>query len=177
MPTYVLGISAYYHDSAAALLVDGWIRAAAQEERFTRKKHDSGFPSHAINYCLSEAGISASQLDYAGFYDKPGAKFDRLITTLGEFAPASLGVYLRSVPMWLRTKLHLKREIERSLGNGYRGKTLFADHHESHAASAFFPSPFKDAAILTIDGAGEWSTTTLGHGKGNQLQLLREIRF
>src|SRR6185437_7095087 len=176
MPTYVLGISAFYHDSASALLVDGQIVAAAQEERFTRKKHDSEFPLNAVNYCLQEAGIRASQLDYVGFYDKPGAKFDRLITTLSAHAPHSLAVYLRSVPQWLRRKLHLPREIRRAL-DGYQGPTLFSDHHESHAASAFFPSPFEEAAILTIDGAGEWSTTTLGHGRGNTIELKREIRF
>lgn len=177
MPTRILGISAFYHDSAAAILVDGQIVAAAQEERFTRKKHDSGFPVNAAKYCLEEAGIAAADLDYVGFYDKPIAKFDRLVTTLSTFAPSSLGVYLRSVPMWLRSKLHLPREIKRALGGGYAGPTLFADHHESHAASAFFPSPFEEAAILTIDGAGEWSTTTLGQGQGNHIKLLREIRF
>jgi carbamoyltransferase len=177
MPIYVLGISAFYHDSAAALLVDGRIAAAAQEERFTRKKHDSRFPHHAVKYCLESAGITPAQLDYVGFYDKPGAKFDRLITTLSAYAPKSLGVYLKSVPMWMESKLHLPNEMNNALGGTYRGKFLFADHHESHAASAFFPSPFEDAAILTIDGAGEWSTTTLGHGKGNSLEILREIRF
>jgi carbamoyltransferase len=176
MPTYVLGISAFYHDSAAALLADGKIIAAAQEERFTRQKHDSEFPQHAAKYCLLEAGITASQLDYVGFYDKPGAKFDRLITTVAAQAPHSLAVYLRSVPMWLRRKLHVPREIRRFL-EGYKGPVLFSDHHESHAASAFFPSPFEEAAILTIDGAGEWSTTTLGHGKGSRIELLSEIRF
>ncbi len=177
MPTRILGISAFYHDSAAALLVDGQIIAAAQEERFSRKKHDHRFPINAVKYCLQEAGLTAAQLDYVGFYDKPLAKFDRLVHTLSAYAPSSFGSYLQSIPLWLRSKLHLPREIDRALNGEYHGSYLFADHHESHAASAFFPSPFEDAAILTLDGVGEWSTTTVGHGKGNTVQLLREIRF
>ncbi|MGD0390642.1 MAG: carbamoyltransferase [Tepidisphaeraceae bacterium] len=177
MSTRILGISAFYHDSAAALLVDGEIVAAAQEERFTRKKHDHRFPVNAVKYCLEQANLTPVQLDYVGFYDKPRPKFDRLVTTLLAFAPASFQSYVTAVPQWLRSKLHLQAEISRALDGQYRGPYLFADHHESHAASAFFPSPFEEAAILTMDGVGEWATTTLGHGKGNTLHLLREIRF
>lgn len=172
-----LGISALYHDSAAALLIDGKIVAAAQEERFTRRKHDHRFPANAIAYCLSEAGISAAGLDYVGFYDKPLAKFDRLTETLVSFAPSSFRSYLTVMPSWMFSKLHLARGMDRVLGAEYRGRYVFADHHESHAASAFFPSPFEEAAILTLDGVGEWSTTTLGHGRGNRIRLTHEIRF
>ena len=175
--THILGISAFYHDSAAALIVDGKIVAAAQEERFTRKKHDHHFPENAIRFCLEEAGIAAVDLDYVGFYDKPLAKFDRLVETAIAFAPASFGTWIKSVPMWLRSKLHLQREMDRAFGGKYRGRYVFADHHESHAASAFFPSPFDEAAILTLDGVGEWSTTTMGVGRGNRITLTHEIRF
>src|SRR5437762_2263405 len=175
--TCILGISAFYHDSAAALLADGKIVAAAQEERFTRKKYDHRFPINAVNYCLTEAGITLADLDYVGFYDKPLAKFDRLIETYTAFAPQSLRSWLKSVPLWLKSKLHLQREMDRAFHGEYRGRYVFADHHESHAASAFFPSPFGEAAILTLDGAGEWSTTTLGHGQGNRLRITHEIRF
>ena len=175
--TKILGISAFYHDSAAALVVDGRIVAAAQEERFTRRKHDHHFPSNAIAYCLREAGITPVDLDYVGFYDKPLVKFDRLIETYAAFAPASFKSYLKALPLWLKSKLHLQREMDRALGGEYRGRFVFADHHESHAASAFFPSPFEEAAILTLDGVGEWSTTTMGWGRGNRLKLTHEIRF
>jgi carbamoyltransferase len=175
--TRILGISALYHDSAAALLVDGKIVAAAQEERFTRKKYDHHFPINAIEYCLSEAGIRPIELDYIGFYDKPLAKFDRLVETYIAFAPQSFRSWMKSLPTWLKSKLHLQREMDRAFRNEYRGRYIFADHHESHAASAFFPSPFEEAAILTLDGVGEWSTTTLGYGRGNHLRLTHEIRF
>jgi carbamoyltransferase len=175
--TRILGISAFYHDSAAALVIDGEVAAAAQEERFTRVKHDHRFPSHAVEYCLAEGGISASDLDYVGFYDKPLAKFDRLIETYVAFAPYAFRSWITALPLWLRSKLHLQREMDRALRNQYRGRYVFADHHESHAASAFFPSPFDEAAILTLDGVGEWSTTTLGFGRGKHLQLTHEIRF
>src|SRR5260221_8048471 len=175
--TRILGVSAFYHDSAAALLVDGKILAAAQEERFTRKKHDHHFPSHAIASCLREGGVSPVDLEYVAFYDKPRAKFDRLIETYAAFAPASFSSYLRALPLWLRSKLHLQREMERALGGEYRGRFAFADHHESHAASAFFPSPFEEAAILTLDGVGEWATAATGVGRGADLQLLRELRW
>jgi carbamoyltransferase len=177
LPTHILGISAFYHDSAAALLVDGQVVAAAQEERFSRKKHDHRFPFNAVEYCLSEAGIAPADLDYVGFYDKPLAKFDRLIETYGAFAPAGLGSFLAALPLWLKSKLHLPREMSRALNYQYNGRFVFADHHESHAASAFFPSPFEEAAILTLDGVGEWSTTTMGYGRGNRIRLTHEIRF
>jgi carbamoyltransferase len=175
--TRILGISALYHDSAAALVVDGRIVAAAQEERFTRVKHDHRFPVNATEYCLRESGISPADLDYVGFYDKPLAKFDRLIETYVAFAPQSLRSWMTALPLWTKSKLHLQREMDRALRNEYRGRYVFADHHESHAASAFFPSPFEEAAILTLDGVGEWSTTTLGWGRGNGLQVTHEIRF
>ena len=175
--TCILGISAFYHDSAAALLADGKIVAAAQEERFTRKKYDHHFPINAVNYCLTEAGITLADLDYVGFYDRPLAKFDRLIETYVAFAPHSFQSWMKSVPLWLKSKLHLQIEMDRAFRGEYRGRYVFADHHESHAASAFFPSPFEEAAILTLDGAGEWSTTTLGQGRSNRLRITNEIRF
>jgi carbamoyltransferase len=177
MPTYILGISAYFHDSAAALLRDGQIVAAAQEERFTRKKHDPGFPRQAIQYCLAEAGITLADVEYAAFYEKPQAKFERLLETHAAFAPRSCRAFLEAMPGWLRGKLHLPDEIRRELGPQFRGMLLFTRHHESHAASAFFPSPFSEAAILTLDGVGEWATATLGHGRGNKVTLTHELRF
>ena len=175
--TRILGLSAFYHDSAAVLLQDGEIVAAAQEERFSRKKHDHRFPVNAVQYCLDEAGIRPSDLDFVGFYDKPRAKFDRLIQTYASHAPGGFRSYLKALPLWLKSKLHLPAEIDKALGHEYRGRYVFADHHESHAASAFFPSPFEEAAIMTLDGVGEWSTTTLGHGRGNRVRLTHEIRF
>ncbi|MFM8253097.1 MAG: carbamoyltransferase [Planctomycetota bacterium] len=175
--TAILGISAFYHDSAAALVVDGKIVAAAQEERFTRKKHDYFFPQNAIHYCLQEAGIHPENLDYVGFYEKPLTKFERLLETYLAYAPAGYRSFRLALPLWLKQKLHLPREIRRGLGERFRGKLIFTDHHQSHAASAFFPSPFEEAAILTLDGVGEWSTTCIGAGHGNQLTLHQEIRF
>jgi len=175
--TAILGISAFYHDAAAALVVDGTIVAAAQEERFTRKKQDPGFPARAIAYCLDEAGLGASDLDYVGFYEKPLVKFERLLETYLAYAPSGFRSFVAGFPGWLKTKLHLRHAIETGLGTGYRGAYLFTDHHESHAASAFFPSPFEEAAILTLDGVGEWSTASLGVGKGNGIRLSHEIRF
>ena len=172
----ILGISAFYHDSAAALVVDGDIVAAAQEERFTRRKHDHGFPVHAIHYCLDEAGIAPEALDYVGFYDKPFLKLERLLETYLSYAPRGFRSFLRFVPLWAKQKLHLPREISRGLP-GYRRQIVFTEHHESHAASAFFPSPFDEAAILTLDGVGEWATTTYGVGRGNRIELTHEIRF
>jgi carbamoyltransferase len=174
--TAILGISAFYHDSAAALVVDGEIVAAAQEERFTRKKHDSSFPKHAVDFCLHEAGITAKQLDYVGFYDKPLAKFERLIETYLAFAPQGYLSFRQALPLWLKQKLHIPTEIQQAIPE-YRRRIVFLDHHQSHAASAFFPSPFEEAAILTLDGVGEWSTTCIGHGRGNKLSLTHEIRF
>ncbi|MCA9174872.1 MAG: carbamoyltransferase [Planctomycetales bacterium] len=175
--TAILGISAFYHDSAAALLVDGEIVAAAQEERFTRNKHDESFPAHAIEYCLAEAGLRPEQLDYVGFYDKPLSKFERLLETYLSYAPRGYRSFRLAMATWLRKKLHLPREIREGLDHGYRGRCVFMRHHESHAASAFFPSPFERAAIVTLDGVGEWATTTIGHGAGNRLRLQEQIRY
>ena len=173
----ILGISAFYHDSAAALVVDGDVVAAAQEERFTRRKHDHAFPIHAIRYCLDEAGIAPEKLDYVGFYDKPFLKLERLLETYLAYAPRGFRSFLQFVPLWTRQKLHLPRTIARGLGGSYGRQIVFAEHHESHAASAFFPSPFDEAAILTMDGVGEWATTTFGAGRGNRVELTHEIRF
>ena len=176
MPTRILGISAYYHDSAAALVEDGQIIAAAQEERFTRKKHDPGFPSHAVEYCLREAGISAGQLDLVGFYEKPLVKFDRLLETYVASAPKGLRSYLMAMPLWLGEKLWMADDLRHQF-EGYDGEILFGEHHESHAASAFYPSPFEQAAIVTIDGVGEWATSSIGLGRANTIELLKELRF
>jgi carbamoyltransferase len=173
----VLGISAYYHDSAAALVQDGVIVAAAQEERFTRIKHDSCFPTQAIASCLSHAGITAKDLDYVSFYEKPLLKFDRLLETYLAHAPVGFRSFRLAMPIWFHKKLHLSREIRRELGGAYRKRVIFPEHHESHAASAFFPSPFDSAAIVTMDGVGEWTTTSIGTGNGNRIKISREIRF
>ena len=175
--TAILGISAFYHDSAAALVVDGEIVAAAQEERFTRKKHDPGFPTHAISYCLEQAGIAPQDLKFVAFYDKPLTKFDRLLETYLAYAPAGFRSFRLAMPLWLKDKLHMRRTLMEKLGSAHRARLVFTDHHESHAASAFFPSPFEAAAILTLDGVGEWSTATLGVGEGNRLHLLQQLRF
>ncbi|MEZ6097463.1 MAG: carbamoyltransferase [Pirellulaceae bacterium] len=175
--TAILGISAFYHDSAAALVVDGEIVAAAQEERFTRKKHDHEFPQHAVDYCLAEAGLTADELDYVGFYDKPVTKFERLLETYLAFAPAGYISFRQAMPLWLKQKLQLPKEMGRGLRGRYSGRYVFTDHHEAHAASAFFPSPFEEAAILTLDGVGEWSTTCCGIGRGNAIELMDELRF
>ena len=172
---YILGISAFYHDSAAALIKDGKIIAAAQEERFTRKKHDAAFPQNAINYCLKEAGITIKEITYMGFYEKPFLKFERLLLTYLNYAPAGLCSFLKAMPVWLKEKIFLKDYIQEQLG--FEGKIIFPEHHESHAASAFFPSPFQEAAIITMDGVGEWTTTSFGVGKDNQITLDSEIRF
>ena len=173
----ILGLSAFYHDSAATLMVDGRVVAAAQEERFTRKKHDPNFPKHAVDYCLREGGLQPEDLDYVVFYDKPLLKFDRLLETYLAFAPAGLRSFLMAMPLWLKTKLHLPREVRKALDGRYRKNIVFTGHHESHAASAFFPSPFDEAAILTMDGVGEWDTASIGHGKGNKIELLKTLRF
>jgi len=173
----ILGLSAFYHDSAAALVVDGDIVAAAQEERFTRIKHDHEFPKHAVDYCLKEAGLSPEQLDYVVFYDKPLIKFDRLLETYLAFAPAGFPSFLMAMPLWLKTKLHLPREIRQALGGRYTKRIAFTGHHESHAASTFFPSRYEDAAILTLDGVGEWDTATIGHGQGNKIKILKTLHF
>jgi carbamoyltransferase len=176
VPTRILGISAYYHDSAACLVEDGRIIAAAQEERFTRKKHDASFPSHAVDYCLREAGIVPRQLDLVGFYEKPLVKFARLIETYIACAPRGLKSYLMALPLWLTDKLWIRDDLRERL-DGYGGEIFFGDHHESHAASAFYPSPFENAAIVTVDGVGEWATSSIGVGRGHTLDLLRELKF
>lgn len=175
--TAILGISAFFHDSAAALVVDGQIVAAAQEERFTRKKHDASLPIHAVRFCLERAGLSAGDLDHVGFYEKPLLKFDRLLETCLAGVPRGYRMFRRALPEWLQRKLHLPREMDRALGHQYRGRYVFADHHESHAASAFFPSPFEEAAIITFDGVGEWTTSSIGTGRGTRVQLDQELRF
>jgi carbamoyltransferase len=176
MPTRILGLSAYYHDSAACLVEDGRIVAAAQEERFTRKKHDAGFPSRAVDYCLREAGITTKELDLVGFYEKPLVKFDRLLETYATYAPRGWRSFLMAMPMWLSEKLWMAGDIKDQL-DGYEGEVLFGDHHESHAASAFYPSPFEQAAIVTMDGVGEWATSSIGVGRGSEIEMLRELRF
>lgn len=177
----ILGISAFYHDSAACLLRDGHIVAAAQEERFTRKKHDSAFPRHALSYCLSEAGIRPDDLSQIVFYDKPFLKFERLLETYLTFAPRGFKSFKQAMPVWLREKLFLKdllcQELRALGASNPDSKLLFSEHHLSHAASAFFPSPFEEAAVLTMDGVGEWATTSLALGRGNQLEVMREIHF
>ncbi len=175
MATRILGISAYYHDAAACLVVDGEIVAAAQEERFTRKKHDPSFPRHAVEYCLKAGGISAGELDLVGFYEKPLVKFERLLETYLAEAPRGLRSFVTAMPIWLSEKLWLSDLIRKELG--YGGEILFGTHHESHAASAFYPSPFEEAAILTMDAVGEWATASYGVGKGHDLTLLKEMRF
>jgi carbamoyltransferase len=175
--TAILGISAYYHDSAAALVVDGEIVAAAQEERFTRVKHDHGFPTNAIAFCLEKGGLRPEDLDYVGFYDKPFLKFERLLETYLAFAPVGFRSFLKAMPLWLNQKLHLPREIRRELDGGYTRRIVFTEHHESHAASAFLPSPFEEAAIMTLDGVGEWSTASFGVGRDHRIELSHELRF
>lgn len=175
MPTHILGISAFYHDSAACLVSDGEIVAAAQEERFTRKKGDADFPTHAVDYCLRQAGISLADVNYVGFYDKPFLKFERILETYLGVAPRGLRSFLMAGPLWIKEKLFMDRELREALD--YKGQILYAEHHESHAASAFFPSPFDEAAILTLDGVGEWATTSIGAGKGNTIELNRELHW
>ena len=177
----ILGISAFYHDSAAALVDDGEIVAAAQEERFTRKKHDADFPRHATEYCLKAAG-GADKIDYVAFYDKPFLKFERLLETYMTFAPRGMRSFRMALPLWLREKLFSKNLLAKELrklapGIDWSGKLLFAEHHQSHAASAFYPSPFDDAVVLTMDGVGEWATTSAGIGRGHTLEIVKEIHF
>jgi carbamoyltransferase len=175
--TAILGISAFYHDSAAALVVDGRIAAAAQEERFSRKKHDAGFPAQAIAYCLREANLAPGDVQYVAFYEKPLTKFERLLETYLAVAPRGFRSFCLALPLWLKDKLYMRRTLARHLHRGPGKPLLFLDHHESHAASAFFPSPFEKAAILTLDGVGEWSTTTWGTGEGNRVRLARHLLF
>ncbi len=176
----ILGVSAFYHDSAAALVCDGKIVAAAQEERFTRKKQDSSFPINAVGYCLAEGGIAPGKLDALAFYDKPITKFSRVLETFFAVAPKGLRPFMMAIPLWMKEKLWIPYQIEMALDtNGFKQpkETFFTEHHEAHAASAFYPSPFQNAAILTIDGVGEWATSSLGRGDGNQLELLQELHF
>jgi carbamoyltransferase len=172
----ILGISAFYHDSAASIIKNGKIIAAAQEERFTRKKHDHDFPVNAIEYCLQEADITPGQVDYIAFYDKPFLKFERILETYLQYAPRGLMSFTKALPLWLKKKLWIKTLIEDEFKD-FEGKILFSEHHISHAAAAFFPSPFNDAAIITTDGVGEWTTTSMGLGEANRVTLLREIHF
>lgn len=172
---HILGISAFYHDSAAALVRDGGIIAAAQEERFTRKKHDQSFPGNAVNYCLKEAGITIADIDYVAFYDKPFIKFERILETYIAYAPFGIQSFIKAVPLWVKKKLWMKELIKKKLG--FSGKMIFPEHHESHAASAFFPSPYREAAILTMDGVGEWTTASIGAGSGNNISIKSEIKF
>ncbi len=178
----ILGLSAFYHDSAAALVVDGTLVAAAQEERFTRKKHDARFPQHAVAYCLEHAGLKLADIDHVAFYDKPFLKFERLLETYLAFAPKGFRSFSMAMPLWLREKLFQKTLLRDELKShapdfDWQNKLLFGEHHQSHAASAFFPSPFEEAAVLTMDGVGEWATTSLAHGKGHDLEMLRELHF
>jgi carbamoyltransferase len=175
-PVHILGISAFYHDSAACLIRDGEIIAAGSEERFTRKKGDSAFPAEAVAFCLRQAGITRDDVDYVGFYDKPLLKFERILETYLGVAPKGFQSFLMAGPLWIKEKLYQDKALRSELGD-FEGKLLYAEHHESHAASAFFPSPFEEAAILTLDGVGEWATTTMGVGRGNDIQLTREIRW
>jgi hypothetical protein len=172
---YILGLSAFYHDSAACLVHDGEIVAAAQEERFTRKKHDESFPKNAVQFCLDFAGIESSDLDHVAFYDKPLLTFERLLETYIDYAPLGFRSFIKAMPVWLTDKLWTRENIARQ--TGFEGKILFTEHHESHAASAFYPSPFESAAILTMDGVGEWATSSLGIGRGKDIDLIKELRF
>ena len=171
----ILGISSFYHDSAAAIVCEGEIIAAAQEERFSRKKHDASFPKNAINYCLKEAGISPGDLDLIAFYDKPFVKFERILETAISYAPSGITQFIEAIPVWLKQKLWITEIISKELD--FKGKIIFSEHHESHAASAFYPSPFKEAAFLTIDGVGEWETASFGIGKDNNLEIQHYLRF
>ena len=171
----ILGISAFYHDSAACLVQDGKIVSAAQEERFTRKKHDASFPVNSIKFCLENSNLKVSDLNYVAFYEKPFLKFERILDSYLAYAPFGINSFLKSVPLWIKQKLWMKHFISEQLS--YEGKIIFPEHHESHAASAFFPSPYNEAAILTMDGVGEWTTTSVGVGNKNNVDLLYEIKF
>jgi carbamoyltransferase len=174
-PVNIVGLSAFYHDSAACLVRDGQIIAAAQEERFTRKKHDASFPQNAVAYCLREGGVDIGAVDFVAFYEKPFLKFDRILHSYLAYAPAGLRSFLMAIPLWIRERIWMKDLIKKELG--WEGKIIFPEHHESHAASAFFPSPFQDAAFLTVDGVGEWTTTSYGAGRGNQIEMQSELHF
>ena len=171
----ILGISCFYHDAAACLVTDGEILAAAQEERFSRRKHDYSFPSLAVEYCLRQGGIGPDDLDLVAFYDKPFIKFERILESYLSYAPRGFRSFLKAMPVWIKQKLFMRETIAGSVG--FQGKVLFTEHHESHAASAFYPSPFEEAAILTIDGVGEWATASYGVGRGNEIEILSELQF
>lgn len=173
--TYILGISCFYHDSAVVLLKDGKIVSAVQEERFTRKKHDASFPENAVKYCLKNSNISINDIDFIAFYDKPFLKFERLLETYLAFVPKGISSFLKAMTVWVKRKLWIKEIIRKELG--FEGEIIFSEHHESHAASAFYPSPFQEAAFLTMDGVGEWTTTSYGVGKGNQLEIMADLKF
>jgi carbamoyltransferase len=173
--TWILGISAFYHDSAACLVRDGEIVAAGSEERFTRKKGDASFPTKAVDYCLSAGGITVDDLTHVGFYDKPLLKFERILETYVGTAPRGFGSFLKAGPLWIGEKLYQDKQIKEALG--WKGEVLYAEHHESHAASAFFPSPFEESAILTIDGVGEWATAAMGIGQGSDIEIHRELHW
>src|SRR5438105_8733216 len=175
MSARILGVSAFYHDSAACLVRDGTIVAAAQEERFTRKKHDASFPKHAVEYCQRESGIGIDQVDCVAFYEKPFIKFDRILHTYLACAPTGIQSFLKAIPLWIKEKIWMKELIRKELD--YEGKIIFPEHHESHASSAFFPSPFQEAAFLTVDGVGEWTTTSFGLGRDNQIEIHGELHF
>ncbi|MCD6423204.1 MAG: hypothetical protein J7L42_03710, partial [Elusimicrobia bacterium] len=172
----ILGVSCWYHDGAAALIQDGKIVACAEEERFTRIKHDFNFPENAINFCLEEANITLKDIDWVVFYDKPFHKFERIISSILKEVPFSCGVFREAIPLWLKEKLHFRKKVKKTFGIN-EDKILFCWHHLSHAASSFFLSPFEEAAILTIDGVGEWTTATLGYGKGNKITISEELHF
>ena len=171
----ILGVSAFYHDSAACLVQDGKIASAAQEERFTRKKHDASFPINAINYCLQNSGLTSKHIDYVVFYDKPFLKFERILETSLSYVPIGINSFIKALPLWMKKKLWMKELIKNALG--YEGEILFTEHHESHAAAAFYPSPFQEAAFITMDGVGEWATASYGVGKDNQIRIIAEIHF
>src|ERR1700676_3120703 len=178
----VLGISAFYHDSAAALIEDGHLVGAAQEERFTRKKHDSAFPQNAVQYCLDTAGIKLADVDYVAFYDKPFLKFERLLETYLAFAPRGFNSFRMALPLWIKEKLFQKSLLARELkildpNVNWTDRLLFSEHHQSHAASAFYPSPFEEAVVLTMDGVGEWTTTSVALGRRSSLEVVRELHF
>ena len=171
----IIGISCFYHDSAAVLLRDGKIIAGAHEERFTRKKHDFDFPINAVKYCLEEGGITIDDVDYIGFYDKPLLKFERILITYLATFPKSFPSFIRAIPLWIHQKLWIPQIIRKKLN--YKGEILFTEHHQSHAASSFLVSPFEESAIMTLDGVGEWATATVGIGKGNKIEIIKEIKF
>src|SRR6186713_711430 len=172
---YILGISAFYHDSAAAILKNGEVTAASSEDRFTRKKGDATFPHRAVEFCLAQAGIQSSDLTAVGFYDKPLLKFERILETYLGVVPAGFRSFLMAGPLWIKDKLYIDRQLRDELG--YSGQILYSEHHESHAASAFLPSPFENAAILTMDGVGEWATASIGVGAGNDFELIQELHW